>query len=67
MFGRNKQRLVYQIKGEEKGRLQAFNAVSIVASSSYTQLLQGIIKREGIPQTEDVLFDSKTMTFIRKK
>lgn len=66
MFGRKKNDdILYRVPQRELGHLDAHRAQAAVSQAQYLNLLQTIMKREGIPETEDVQFDSKLGAFVR--
>lgn len=65
-MGSKKSKELYRIKGDERGQLQAFAAMANVAEASGNALLRRIMEREGIPESDNVIFDRKTLAFAQK-
>ena len=69
MFGKNKKKgVLYQIKGTERGHLEALAAVEQMCALNRTKILQGIIERESISTEEKdgIVFDAQSLAFIQK-
>lgn len=63
---KNKNGVIYQLVGQDKGRVSAFIASKLVADQVYRKELLRIAQREGVPMDENVIFRPELMAFIRK-
>lgn len=57
--------VVYEIKGRERGLLEAFMAQKNIMDNTITSLLKGIVEREQI--APESLFDVATLSFVKPK